>query len=97
MFFTDHDEIVSRAKKEGKVRVFSGQDSKSLKTVTEAFKKKYPFIDVRAEPIDGTEIYQRMFQEMKADAREEYFPSCMGPLSKDGKVRTGTGKGFWIS
>jgi iron(III) transport system substrate-binding protein len=66
VFFVDHDEIVSQAKKEGKLRVFSGQDPKSLKTVTEAFKKKYPFIDVRAEGIDGTEIYQRMLQEMKA-------------------------------
>jgi len=66
IFFTEHDEIVSRAKKEGKLKVFSGQDPKSIKAVTEAFKKKYPFIDVRAEGIDGTEIYQRMLQEMKA-------------------------------
>lgn len=65
-FFTNHDEIVARAKKEGKLRVFSGQDPKSLKAVTEAFKKTYPFIDVRSEGIDGTEIYQRMLQEMKA-------------------------------
>jgi ABC-type Fe3+ transport system substrate-binding protein len=66
VFFTDHDEIVSRAKKEGRLLVFSGQDLKSLKAVTEAFKNKYPFIDVRATGIDGTEIYQRMLQEMKA-------------------------------
>lgn len=66
VFFTDHDEIVSRAKNEGRLLVFSGQDLKSLKAVTEAFKKKYPFIDVRANGIDGTEIYQRMLQEMKA-------------------------------
>jgi len=66
IFFTEHNEIVARAKKEGKVKIFSGQDPKSLKAITEAFKKKYPFIDVRAEGIDGTEIYQRMLQEMKA-------------------------------
>jgi len=66
VFYADHDEIVSRAKKEGKLVVFSGQDLTSLKAVTEAFKKKYPFIDVRANGIDGTEIYQRMLQEMKA-------------------------------
>ena len=42
VFYADHDEIVSRAKKEGKLVVFSGQDLTSLKTVTEAFKKKYP-------------------------------------------------------
>ena len=66
VFYADHDEIVSRAKKEGKLVVFSGQDLTSLKAVTEAFKKKYPFIDVRANGIDGTEVYQRMLQEMKA-------------------------------
>jgi ABC-type Fe3+ transport system substrate-binding protein len=66
IFYANHDEIVSRAKKEGKVRIFSGQDTKSLKAMTEAFKIKYPFIDVRADGIDGTEIYQRMLQEMKA-------------------------------
>ena len=66
VFFADHAEIVAHGKKEGKLRVFSGQDPKSLKAVTEAFKKKYPFIDVRSEGIDGTEIYQRMLQEMKA-------------------------------
>ena len=66
VFYADHDDIVSRAKKEGKLVVFSGQDLTSLKAVTEAFKKKYPFIDVRANGIDGTEVYQRMLQEMKA-------------------------------
>ena len=66
VFYADHDEIVSRAKKEGKLLVFSGQDTKSLKAVTEAFKKKYPFIDVRSNGIDGTEVYSRMLQEMKA-------------------------------
>jgi ABC-type Fe3+ transport system substrate-binding protein len=66
IFFTDHDQIVSRAKQEGRLLVFSGQDLKSLKAVTEAFKKKYPFIDVRANGVDGTEIYQRMLQEIKS-------------------------------
>src|SRR5262245_29280646 len=66
IFYTNHDEIVLRARKEGKVKILSGQDTKSLKAMTEAFKKKYPFIEVRADGIDGTEIYQRMLQEMKA-------------------------------
>jgi len=66
VFLTHHDEIVSLAKKEGKIRVLSGQDQNSLKAVIDAFKKKYPFVDVRGEAIDGTEIYTRMLHEMKA-------------------------------
>jgi ABC-type Fe3+ transport system substrate-binding protein len=34
--------------------------------VSEAFKKKYPFIDIRAEEIAGTDTYQRMILEMKS-------------------------------
>jgi ABC-type Fe3+ transport system substrate-binding protein len=66
IFLTSHDEIVAQAKKEGKIRVLSGQDQNSLKAVIHAFKKKYPFVDVRGEAIDGTEIYTRMLHEMKA-------------------------------
>ena len=66
VFFTRHDEIVAQAKKEGKIRVLSGQDQNSLKAIIDAFKKKYPFVDVRGEAIDGTEIYTRMLHEMKA-------------------------------
>src|SRR5262245_51179690 len=61
VFFTRHDEIVAQAKKEGKIRVLSGQDQNSLKAIIDAFKKKYPFVDVRGEAIDGTEMH-----EMKA-------------------------------
>jgi iron(III) transport system substrate-binding protein len=66
VFLTNHDEIIAQAKKEGKIRVLSGQDQNSLKAVIDAFRKKYPFIDVRGEAIDGTEIYTRMLHEMKA-------------------------------
>ncbi len=66
VFFTNHDEIVAAAKKEGKIRVLSSEDDASLKAITEAFKKKYPFIDVRWEEVNALEVYQRMLQEMKA-------------------------------
>jgi ABC-type Fe3+ transport system substrate-binding protein len=66
MFFTDHEEIVANAKKEGKLKVLSSQDDSSLKAISEAFKKKYPFIDVSWEEVSGTEVYQRMIAEMKA-------------------------------
>jgi len=65
-FVSNHDEIVANAKKEGKLRVLSSQDPAAIKAITAAFKRKYPFIDVRAEEVSGLETYQRMLQEMKA-------------------------------
>ena len=66
VFAASHDEIVANARKEGKLRVFSSLDAVSLKVLSASFKKKYPFIDARAEEINGTEVYMRMIQEMKA-------------------------------
>jgi ABC-type Fe3+ transport system substrate-binding protein len=66
IFETSRDEIIAKAKKEGKLRVLTSLENEALKPVSEAFKKKYPFIDLRAEEIAGTDTYQRMILEMKA-------------------------------
>jgi ABC-type Fe3+ transport system substrate-binding protein len=66
LFAVSREEIVANAKKEGKLRVFSSFDAVSLKVLSATFKKKYPFIDARVEEINGTEVYTRMLQEMKA-------------------------------
>jgi iron(III) transport system substrate-binding protein len=68
IFETSRDEIVAKAKKEGKLRVLTSLEMEALKPVSEAFKKKYPFIDLRAEEIAGTDTYQRMLLEMKSGA-----------------------------
>ena len=52
--------------KEGRLRILSGEDPGVIKATAEAFQKKYPFIDARPEGIEGTEIYLRTLQEMKA-------------------------------
>jgi iron(III) transport system substrate-binding protein len=65
-FLSSHEEILSRAKKEGRIRVLSSQDPDAIKAMVAAFKRKYPFIDARAEEIGGMENYQRILQEMKA-------------------------------
>jgi len=65
-FFATHDEIVAHAKKEGRLRVLTSTDQEVLKASAEAFKKKYPFINIHYEEVGGTETYQRMLQEMKA-------------------------------
>jgi ABC-type Fe3+ transport system substrate-binding protein len=66
IFETSRDDIITKAKKEGKLRVLTSLENEALKPVSEAFKKKYPFIDLRAEEIAGTDTYQRMILEMKA-------------------------------
>jgi iron(III) transport system substrate-binding protein len=66
VFETSRDEVDSRAKKEAKLRVVSSLEMDALKPIAEAFKKKYPFIDLRAEEIAGTDALQRMLLEIKA-------------------------------
>ena len=87
IFEASRDEIIAKAKKEGRLRVLTSLENESLKPVSEAFKKKYPFIDLRAEEISGTDTYQRVILEMKAgtasgwdvnylttDYYDDYFP-----------------------
>ncbi len=65
-FITSFDEVVAQAKKEGKLRVLSAEDPGVIKATTEAFQKKYPFINVRPEGIEGTEVYLRVLEEMRS-------------------------------
>jgi ABC-type Fe3+ transport system substrate-binding protein len=67
-FELSHSDIVSKAKREGRLRVITSLEDDKLKPVAEAFRKKYPFIELRAEEIGGTDTYQRMLLEMKAGA-----------------------------
>jgi ABC-type Fe3+ transport system substrate-binding protein len=66
IFETSRDEVEAKAKKEAKLRVVSSLEMEALKPLAEAFKKKYPFIDLRAEEIAGTDALQRMLLEIKA-------------------------------
>jgi iron(III) transport system substrate-binding protein len=66
IFATSRDEIVARAKKEGRLRALSGLSTPAIKPMIAAFKKKYPFIDTYVEEIEGTDAYQRFLLELKA-------------------------------
>ena len=66
LFAASQEEIIANAKKEGKLRVMGSLDAKTLRALSEAFRKKYPFIDSQAQEIAGTDNYIRMIQEMKA-------------------------------
>ena len=66
IFVTSRDEIIAKAKKEGRLRALSGLSTPVIKPMIAAFKKKYPFIDTYVEEIEGTDAYQRFLLELKA-------------------------------
>ncbi len=72
IFFTNHDEIVAKAKKEGKIRVLSSLDPDSFKPMADSFKKKYPFADIEVQELTGTEAIQRFLLELKAGTVKDW-------------------------
>src|SRR3989442_64482 len=72
LFISSHDAIVSEAKKEAKLRVLTGLDPDSIKAMTSAFKKKYPFIDLFAKEAAGIDDHQRIILELKAGTNKEW-------------------------
>ena len=65
-FITSKDEIVAKAKEEAKLEALTFLEGAGKRAMIEAFRKKYPFIQVTAEEIGGTDEYQRFILEMKA-------------------------------
>jgi hypothetical protein len=66
VFAASHDEIVSKAKTESKLRVLTGFGPETFKPMMDAFKKRYPFIDVEVEELAGQEAAQRFLLELKS-------------------------------
>src|SRR5262247_3818540 len=66
IFVANRDEILAKAKKEGRLRAVTGLSTSAIKPMVEAFKKKYPFIDTYVEEIEGTDAYQRFLLELKS-------------------------------
>jgi iron(III) transport system substrate-binding protein len=66
IFLSTHDAIVAEAKKEGKLRVLGSMTSTTYKFMMDAFKNRYPFIDVSVEDLRGTDAHQRTLLELKA-------------------------------
>ena len=65
IFLTNRDEILSKAKNEGKLRVLTSLKG-STKATTEAFRKRYPFIDLHEEVLTAGDAVQRFLLEVKA-------------------------------
>src|SRR5262245_45369224 len=66
IFETNRDEIVAKAKKEGRMRGLSSLESDTIKAMSAAFKAEYPFLDVHVEELSGTDANQRFILEMKS-------------------------------
>ena len=78
VFYSDHDEIVEKAKKEGKLRILVNMDPATLKAAGKAFNQKYPFINLHAQEITGTDMAQRNVLEIKSGQARDWdviYPS----------------------
>ena len=71
-FESSRDDILAKAKKEGRLRVLSSLDPGSFKPMTDSFKKKFPFIDIQIAEITGTEALQRHLLELKAGTLKDW-------------------------
>jgi Bacterial extracellular solute-binding protein len=72
IFETSRDEIVAKAKKEGKLRALSSLDPSSFKPMANSFKRKYPFIDIQIHELTGTEAIQRHLLELKTGTVKDW-------------------------
>jgi iron(III) transport system substrate-binding protein len=76
--FTDHNDLVEKAKKEGKLRILVNMDPATLKVATKAFNQRYPFINLQAQEITGTDMAQRNVLEIKSGRAQDWdiiYPS----------------------
>jgi hypothetical protein len=76
--YSSHNDIVEKAKKEGKLRILVNMDPATLKAASKAFNQRYPFIDLHANEITGTDMAQRNVLEIKSGRANEWdiiYPS----------------------
>jgi ABC-type Fe3+ transport system substrate-binding protein len=71
IFISNRDEILSKAKQEGRLRVVTGV-TRSAQVTTDAFKKAYPFIDIHSEALLGAGDAQRLLLEIKAGSAKDW-------------------------
>ena len=72
MLVSSHDEIIAKAKKEGKLRVLSSYDRDTFQELRKAFIKQYPFIDLNIQRSEGVEAFQRFLLELQATRRSNW-------------------------
>ena len=72
VFYSNRDEIVAKAKKEGKLRILVNMEVPTLKAAAKAFGQRYPFINLHSEEITGIEMVQRTVLEMKSGQAKDW-------------------------
>jgi Bacterial extracellular solute-binding protein len=71
-FLTNHDEIVVKAKQEGRLRVLAEMDSPHIKASSRAFMNKYPSINLYIQEITGTDAARQNILELKSGAGKDW-------------------------
>lgn len=72
VFATSHEEIIAKAKTEGKLRALSGFEQSAFNQLAKVFMQKYPFVEVRLEEFEGSEAAQRFLLELKSGKAIEW-------------------------
>jgi hypothetical protein len=70
--FSSRDEIVAKAKKEGKLRVLAEMEPPNIRASVKAFMAKYPFINLHIEEITGTDAARRNILEIKSGMAKDW-------------------------
>ena len=76
--FGSHNDLVEKAKQERNLRILVNMDPATLKLATKAFNQRYPFINLHAQEITGTDMAQRNVLEIKSGRAREWdiiYPS----------------------
>jgi iron(III) transport system substrate-binding protein len=71
VFYTSRDEIIAKARQEGRLRALVQLEGSSSQ-ITKAFNKKYPFINVHLEDSGGPEAHHRFIRELQVGAKTEW-------------------------
>ena len=66
LFETSRDDIIAKAKKEGRMRAVTSLEPATIKAMAEGFRAEHPFLNVYVEEVTGTDSNQRFVLELKA-------------------------------
>ena len=69
-FIASRDEIIAKAKQEGKLRVLTGMEPPTLKATAAAFRRRYPFINLHIQETTGTDGDERQILEIRSGATD---------------------------
>src|SRR5687768_13776122 len=72
-FLSSHDEIVRLAKQEARIDGIVSLDPETFGPLTKAFKRKYPFLELKLGEVTGTEATQRFLLEVQSGTAQADF------------------------